>query len=736
MASPHHEREPLLPSNQQSSDQTVRHKASQTFSNSVKYLKLRTRPRNLLFTSLLLFSSAIVYLYNRSQKRDLIDELADSIENLSTCGSCKALLLPLVTIAHLGDQKFFSTLVSFCTGLGIQDPEVCRGALGAQAPIIAHSLRSMSLSGHTSDLFCAKTFGLCQDPPVREWTDISLPPRKPQANLSKFSLPVPAIRALPHTGLTHNHNSEASSSNSTIQSEDEILGTKPFQVIHLSDLHIDREYAIGADSVCDRNLCCRLDQPTDIPNKTLSPAGPYGSHKCDSPESLYISMLRALTDHAPDAEFVVHTGDMVDHAVWNSVRKEVEDGVGQGHSQYHAYSQTPFYGVIGNHDIAPTNSFPRNTTITTMSSQWDLELFSGTWQKWIGEQNAQTVATMSGCYSIIHPGTNLKIISLNTGFWYKANFWLYDSDDFQPDPNGIFAWLISELQDAEDKGQKAWIMGHLSPGKSDCLQEPSRYLNQIMRRYKDTISASLYGHTHRSEWEIVYEDPSHPTADTAIGMIYIGPAMTPESGNPAFRIYDVDPVTYQILDFHEIITNLTEPGYQLHPRWFKYYSAREVYETLLLNNNLPGLQNNRSPINGPFWHRVTDILEQSYPEFEKFYHRLTRGADLKAMGDWKPCYSGACRKKWIQTLRSSQSEFNGYPNHVGLNIDSIETGVPPAPNVGWGLEPGEHDGEHTCGDLASLYKQAKEKLGPLHKHKKVKIPASLRHELRQQLHSP
>lgn len=67
------------------------------------------------------------------------------------------------------------------------------------------------------------------------------------------------------------------------------------------------------------------------------------------------------------------------------------------------------------------------------------------------------------------------------------NFWLYDSDEFQPDPNGIFAWLINELQDAEEKGQKAWITGHISPGKTDTLREPSRYLNQIIRRYKDTV---------------------------------------------------------------------------------------------------------------------------------------------------------------------------------------------------------------------------------------------------------
>ncbi|KAG0146390.1 hypothetical protein CROQUDRAFT_657362 [Cronartium quercuum f. sp. fusiforme G11] len=732
-----HERSPLLSAPHSNSHSSKPNESPETFTWT-RYLKLRGRPRTLLLVSLLLLSSAVIYLYNRANQRDLVDELANSIEGLSTCASCKALLVPLVTIAHLGNTKFYSTLVSFCVGLRIQDREVCEGALGAQAPIIAHSLRSMSLNGETATLFCAKTFGLCDDPPVRDWKNMPLPP---QTN----NLHEPPI--CPNSSLLHTSSQSFSSSHSgrdtnkqptrQDRSSEQVSKTKPLRVIHLSDLHIDREYAIGADTVCKRNLCCRMDQPTNTPDKTHAPAGPYGSHKCDSPASLYISMLRALQDHAPDAAFAVHTGDMVDHAVWKSVRKEVEDGIGQGHSQYQTYSSTPLYGVIGNHDVAPTNSFPRNTTITTLSSQWDLELFSGTWEKWIGEENARTVQTMSGCYSIVHPGTNLKIISLNTGFWYKANFWLYDSDEFQPDPNGILAWLISELQDAEDKGQKAWMMGHLSPGKADCLREPSRYLNQIMRRYKNTISASLYGHTHRSEWEIVYEDPTRPTAESAIGMNYIGPAMTPESGNPAFRIYDVDPETYEILNFHEIITNLSEPGYQSHPRWFKYYSARETYGTLLRDHNFPGLTSDRAPIDGAFWHRVTDILEQSYPEFEKFYRRLTRGADLGEMGDWKPCYSGACRKKWIQILRSSQSEFNGYPNHLGLNINAIDGPThKEVKQVRWALEPGEHDGEHTCGDLASLYKQAKERLGNLHlQDHKVKISKELRNKLRQRLHN-
>ncbi|MBW0519339.1 hypothetical protein O181_059054 [Austropuccinia psidii MF-1] len=658
--------------------------------------------------SLSILSCALgVYLYNIYAHQDLVDQLAQSIEKLSTCGSCQALLVPLVSIAHLGDAKLYKTLVGFCTGLGIQDDQVCQGALAAQAPVLAHSLRSMKPGSHTAVMFCAKTFGLCQDPPVRDWPDMPLPLSPPNLNISSFS-------------------SVKLSSRSSKSKK------PPLQFIHLSDLHIDREYTIGAEALCSRNLCCRVNQPSDTPNKTMMPAGPYGNHNCDSPQSLYISMLKALTEHAPNAAFAIHTGDMVDHAVWNSVRKEVEDGIEQGHAQFSTYSNIPLYGVIGNHDVAPTNSFPRNTTITTLSSQWDIELFSNTWSRWIGQGGAQKVEMISGCYSRIHPGTNLKIISLNTGFWYKANFWLYDSNDFQPDPNGILTWLIQELHDAETLGQKAWIIGHLSPGKADCLHEPSRYINQILRRYKNTIAACFFGHTHRSEWEIIYEDPLHPTAETAIGTIYIGPAMTPESGNPAFRVYDIDPDSYEVMDFHEIITDLSSPNFQSHPEWFKYYSARETYGKMVAENTQSKFIEDDQPLDGSFWHLVTDVLEASYPEFEKFYGRLTRGAHLPNQ-NWKPCYSGECRRKWVQNLRSSQSEYNQYPNKIGLHLDSVDTsGDVKNINQGFKLNHDEEDGEHVCGDLASLYKHAKRKFGHT-MPTKIKIPNTLKQEIRSQL---
>lgn len=86
---------------------------------------------------------------------------------------------------------------------------------------------------------------------------------------------------------------------------------------------------------------------------------------------------------------------------------------------------------------------------------------------------------------------DLRIISINTVYWYKtkyasqartalpslttivsmSSFWLYDSDTQQPDPNGIIEFAVRELQAAEDAGQRVWIIGHMPPNRHDTLHD-------------------------------------------------------------------------------------------------------------------------------------------------------------------------------------------------------------------------------------------------------------------------
>lgn len=56
----------------------------------------------------------------------------------------------------------------------------------------------------------------------------------------------------------------------------------------------------------------------DEPGKNANPAGPNGDHMCDAPFTLEASMYKAINEIVPDAAFTIFTGDIVDHAIWNT----------------------------------------------------------------------------------------------------------------------------------------------------------------------------------------------------------------------------------------------------------------------------------------------------------------------------------------------------------------------------------------------------------------------------------
>jgi len=194
--------------------------------------------------------------------------------------------------------------------------------------------------------------------------------------------------------------------------------------------------------------------------------------------------------------------------VWLSTKEEVTEAVTLAYSKFSSKLKMPIYGAIGNHDVHPTNSFPRANSNKPHESDWTFSLHSNFWKSAIGSEEADRSKTHnSGSYSVVHPKSNLRLISFNSGYAYKAvgcyayyhanayslwrfpqNFWLYDSDNYSPDPNGLFAWLVGELQAAESAGQKAWIFAHMSTGKSDFMQDQSAMFDQIVQRYQKTVS--------------------------------------------------------------------------------------------------------------------------------------------------------------------------------------------------------------------------------------------------------
>ena len=314
----------------------------------------------------------------------------------------------------------------------------------------------MTIPSHTSQLFCTTIFGLCDYPAVTAET-ISFPSPKPVVNR-----PIPSTQ-------------------------------DPIQIVHISDIHVDLSYEVGSSYNCTKNICCRPYTSAEAPGNNSYPAGPYGEHTCDSPASLEESLYNAIETIAPNAAFTMFTGDVVEGAVWLTTQIEVTNDLQNAYGKMSGLNLV--YAAVENHDSNPVNSFPPAAVSTTLTNQWVYDTLSSLWETWIGTSAAAMADENPGAYSTVYPGNTtgkLRVISFDTNMYYKENFWLYETT-MEQDPSGQLAWLVQELQAAEDAGERVYILGHMPMGSGDALHDGSNYFDQIINRYEATIAALFFG---------------------------------------------------------------------------------------------------------------------------------------------------------------------------------------------------------------------------------------------------
>src|SRR5271170_8493559 len=120
-------------------------------------------------------------------------------------------------------------------------------------------------------------------------------------------------------------------------------------------------------------------------------------------------------------------------------------------------NKKPIYATLGNHDSLPEALNTPNSIRTDGGANalsWNYNLLSSLWQAagWIDQTAATYASTHYGAYSYVIP-QGLKIVSLNTDFWYVDN--IFNFYNFtNPDNSGILAYLISELEASEKINQR------------------------------------------------------------------------------------------------------------------------------------------------------------------------------------------------------------------------------------------------------------------------------------------
>ncbi|ANB13291.1 hypothetical protein AWJ20_1575 [Sugiyamaella lignohabitans] len=398
-----------------------------------------------------------------------------------------------------------------------------------------------------------------------------------------------------------------------------------FNVIHVSDLHVQLTYQVGSEANCSQYMCCTShNYNEDAPNGTvLEPAGTWGGYYCDVPPVLLDNSLQTIGNLSSNFsfEFAIFTGDMVDHDddQYLSLSYTIESEEEIYYALKNNLKGIPVYATLGNHDSFPYGQIAQNSSGFANKFEWNTDLAGDLWADrfgWVSSEVGDQIRTNYAAYATT-TNRGLRVISLNSNFWYTANYYNYWNTT-QPDESGVFKFLVDELVASEQKGQRVWIVAHVPTGgdTSNALPGPTAVFGQIIERFSPfTIAGVFFGHTHEDQFQIFYADNgSNRTAENALQVAYLAESITPLSEyNPGWRYYKVDTETFSIMDSvnYYFPLNDTFGDNNAIPEWHFGYSARETYD---LNNTWPS----NAPLNGTFWHHAaqniynTKSLRDSY----------------------------------------------------------------------------------------------------------------------------
>ncbi|KAK7076988.1 Sphingomyelin phosphodiesterase [Halocaridina rubra] len=313
----------------------------------------------------------------------------------------------------------------------------------------------------------------------------------------------------------------------------------------------------------------------------------------------------------PDLDFILWTGDLVPHNVWNITREEnlmiIKECVQMLADNFPG---VPVFPAIGNHESDPVNSFPQPYIDNEFDISWLYDEIANLWLTWLPEDVAHSIAYGGFYTTLIKPG--LRVVSMNSNYCYNFNWWLIYDD---VDPAAELVWIGNQLNDAEVNGEKVYLIAHIPSGSGDCLKTWSHEFNKIVFRYESTIAGLFYGHTHKDHFMVFY-DPVETTRPYHIG--YIAGSQTPYSYlNPGYKVYTIDGdyagSSYRVLDHENWVVDLELANLNDDPQFYHLYSAKGAY--------------NMTDLTPASWDNLlTKMEEPDSPLFDAFYRHYIKAA--------------------------------------------------------------------------------------------------------------
>ncbi|RUS27408.1 Metallo-dependent phosphatase-like protein [Jimgerdemannia flammicorona] len=279
--------------------------------------------------------------------------------------------------------------------------------------------------------------------------------------------------------------------------------------LHITDFHPDKWYRPGAKV---KDSCHKLHKKKLLDKEESRRAGTLGTpaSSCDSPYTLIDATFEWIRKEWKDKiDFVVWTGDNARHDSDNRrprTKKEILNSNRYITTRFlETFAPTsrlspsnitrqpetccPIVASIGNNDVYPHNildSGPKNPT---------LNAFLGIWEAFIPEEQVHTFQE-GGWYSVdVIPGL-LKVLSLNTMYFYKSNAAVDGCDDHDDPGTQEIEWIEAELQKAEKNHMKVYLTGHVPPKRKNYFPSCWHKYGKLSLKYRHVIIGHLFGHVN------------------------------------------------------------------------------------------------------------------------------------------------------------------------------------------------------------------------------------------------
>ncbi|KAI5966497.1 uncharacterized protein KGF55_000806 [Candida pseudojiufengensis] len=450
--------------------------------------------------------------------------------------------------------------------------------------------------------------------------------------------------------------------------------SEKFNVLHITDFHIQPQYALGTETNCSQNICGFKDSfNKDLPGKDYNftsyykkfnpnissielsfypdaryenstyikgeyydypkyrgwnfvnaPATNFGAYLSDSPELLMNSSLIAVAKmhKEKDFELVVFNGDIIDHSVITCTPERTKHDEIRGFTlMKHYWDNIPVLPSLGNFPYGQLP--PLHLGNESMEQfQYNIDEMANLWinNEWFEEKDRNDLKRHYAGFSYV-TNRGLKVIGLNSNSYYQKNLYSYVNLEANPDQFGTWKFLIDELVESEQKGQRVWIQAHIPVTDFDALPLQSRIFGKIIERFSPyTVANIFYGHTHQDEYHVLLS--GNATTETAeekdlVNLAWVLQSITPLTNyNPSWRYYEVENESFNIINSYNYYALLNETFVNGgdEPNWKFEYSARDLYDP---DHKWPL----DAPLNATFWQNnvIKKLANESDIEFSQLF---------------------------------------------------------------------------------------------------------------------